>query len=298
MKGPTMDCAKIRSMTEREYQMIPISQINVVHTRNREKKQFLENTRSIKDVGLYKPILVNRHNLETTGKYDLICGEGRLLAHMELGKTHIAADILDVDTNTAHLMTLGENIARTPPETIEYARAIKEMHDYGMDWKELSAITGRSEDYIRKYVRLIEQGEERLIKGVEDEVFSLNFAMNVAQSSDSSIQHMLMDAFDGGVVNTNNLPRIRQIIEDRLIKGKTLNARTSNKPYNVGKLKHDIHNITRSKEAFVYEVGQRENRLMLIMDILQKLQNDDAFASLLQAAELSEMPQLKGEYTV
>lgn len=58
-------------------------------------------------MGLYKPILVNKRTLKATGKYDLIRGEGRLLAHQQLGKTHIAADVMDVDEGQAHLMTLG-----------------------------------------------------------------------------------------------------------------------------------------------------------------------------------------------
>jgi ParB family chromosome partitioning protein len=293
-----MDNIEIRSMAERDYQMIPVTEINVVNSRGREKKQFQENVRSISEVGLYKPILVNRRNLKATGMYDLICGEGRLLAHIELGKTHIAADVWDIDERQAHLMTLGENIARTPPQTIEFARAIKEMHDYGMGWKELSAITGRSEEYMRKYVRLIEQGEERLIKGVEDEVFSLNFAMSVAQSNNRSIQHLLMDAFDSGIVNSNNLPRVRKIIEDRMEKGKSLGSRTSGTPYTVNKLKRDIRKITREKESFVYEAGQRENRLMRILVSLQRMRKDQSLLAMLKTAGLSDPPDLKGQYAV
>ena len=90
-----MEDTNIRSMAERDYRMVPVDQIQVVNSRGREKTQLKENVRSINDVGLYKPILVNRRNLEATGKYDLICGEGRLLAHIELGKTHIAADVWD-----------------------------------------------------------------------------------------------------------------------------------------------------------------------------------------------------------
>jgi len=285
-------------MAERQYRMIPVNEINVVNSRGREKKQFQENVRSISEVGLYKPILVNRRNLDATGLYDLICGEGRLLAHIELGKTHIAADVWDIDERQAHLMTLGENIARTPPQTIEFARALKEMHDYGMGWKELSAITGKTQEYIRNYVRLIEQGEERLVKGVEDGVFSLNFAMCVAQSNDRSIQHLLMDAFDSGIVNSNNLPRVRKIIEDRLEKGKALGSRRSNATYTVDKLKRDIRKITREKEAFVYEAGQRENRLMRILVAMQRLRKDDRFGAMLKTAGLAESPQLKGQYAV
>jgi ParB family chromosome partitioning protein len=293
-----MDGVEIRSMSQRDYRMIPVNQINVVNSRQRERNQFLENVRSINDVGLYKPILVNRRNFETTGLYDLICGEGRLLAHIELGRTHITADVWDIDEGQAHLMTLGENIARTPPQTIEFARALKEMRDHGMSWRELSAITGKTQEYVQNYVRLVEQGEERLIKGVEDGVFSLNFAMSVAHSNDRSIQHLLMDAFDSGIVNTTNLPRVRRIIEERLEKGKALGSKGAAAPYTVEKLKRDIRKITREKEAFVYEAGQRENRLMLILVAMQRLRKDAAFVGLLKTAGLAECPQLKGEYAV
>jgi len=293
-----MENVPIRTMAQRDYRMIPVNKINVVNSRGREKKQFQENVRSIGEVGLYKPILVNKRNFDSTGLYDLICGEGRLLAHIELGKTHIVADVWDIDERQAHLMTLGENIARTPPQTIEFARALKEMRDYGMDWKDLSAITGKCREYLSAYVRLVEQGEERLVKGVEDGVFSLSFAMNVAQSNDRSIQHLLMDAFDNGVVNATNLPRIRKIIEDRVEKGKTLGSRKPSGSYTVERLKRDIRKITREKEAFVYEAGQRENRLMGILVALQRLSQDKAFLGLLKAAGLADGPQLKGEYAV
>ena len=135
-------------------------------------------------------------------------------------------------------------------------------------------------------------------RGVEDGVFSLNFAMCVAQSTDRSIQHLLMDAFDSGIVNTTNLPRVRKIIEDRLEKGKTLGSKKAGAPYTVEKLKRDIRKITREKEAFVYEAGQRENRLMRILVAMQRLRQDATFANLLKSAGLAEGPQLKGEYAV
>jgi len=293
-----MDKITVRSMAQRDYRMIAVDEIQVVNSRNREKKQFEENVRSIDEVGLYKPILVNKRNLKATGKYELICGEGRLLAHIQLGKTHIKADVWDVDESQAQLMTLGENIARTPPQTIEFARALKEMHDYGVGWKELCAITGKSQPYIQDYVRLVEQGEERLVKGVEDGVFPLTFAMSVSQSADRSIQHLLMDAFDSGVVNSNNLGRVRRIIEDRLEKGKELSSKKAPAPYTVEKLKTDIRTMTKQKEAFVFEAGQRENRLMRILVALKDLRQDEGFAKLLAAEGLANMPELKGQYTV
>ncbi len=292
-----MEKIKIRLMSERNYELIPIDQIVVVNSRSREKRQFKENVRSIGQLGLYMPILVNKHRLKDTGKYELICGEGRLLAHKELGKTEIKAEIVDETDDDALLKTLSENIARTRSVSMEYARSLKTMFDMNISLDQLSAITGKTPEYVRSFIRLMEQGEERLIKGVEDGIFSMNFALNVAQSSDRSVQHLLMDAFDNGVVTTTNLGCVRRIIEDRLQKGRSLSSgKRAEPPYTVDKLKYDIRQITRQKEAFVYEVGQKENRLFRILMALKKLSDDVRFTSMLKSEDLTEQPQLKGHY--
>jgi ParB family chromosome partitioning protein len=52
------------------------------------------NVESIGNIGLMKPIRVNDKFVETTGFYELICGEGRLLAHKQIGKTHVLAEVV------------------------------------------------------------------------------------------------------------------------------------------------------------------------------------------------------------
>lgn len=293
-----MEDIEIRRIRDRNFKMIPVDSVEVVNSRNREKNQFSENVRSIRDVGLYKPIVVNARNFKKLGKYELVCGEGRLLAHKELGLEEIKADVLDVDERQAHLMTLGENITRTPPATIEYGRAIKEMRDFGMSLKELCAITGKSQPYITEYIQLIEQGEERLIKGVDEGVFNLTFALNVARSNDRSVQHLLMDAFDSGIVNSSNLARVRKIIEDRLEKGKDLNGKRKGTPrnYTIKSLKRDITKITREKESFVHQAELRENRVTRLVMAIQELHADPEFMGLLKKEGLAELPELTGQY--
>jgi hypothetical protein len=66
----------------------------------------------------------------------------------------------------------------------------------------------------------------------------------------------------------------------------------------VDQLKRNIRKITREKEAFVYEAGQRENRLMCILVTLQRLRTDDPFMTRLKTAGLDTPPQLKGQYAV
>lgn len=287
----------VRDMRERNYRVIPVDKIAVINSRNREQKQFQENIRSIRDMGLYKPIVVNSRNLRKHGKYELICGEGRLLAHKSLGLTEIKADILDIDEDHAHLMTLGENIARTPPATIEFARAIKEMKDHGMSVSELCTITGKKDSYIRRYIQLIEWGEERLIKGVEDGILTITFAMDVAGAKDSLCQNILIDAFDHKLVNSSNFYRIRKIIEDRIKIGKALGGRKKAiDGVSVDVIKQDIRQITQEKESFVFEAKQRENRAVRVVMALRKLKGDLTFQKLANRAGLSELPALSGKY--
>jgi len=292
-----MEPIGIRAMKDRTYRMIPVDAIVVVNSRKREQEQFADNVRSIRDVGLYKPIVVNERNHGKLGKYELICGEGRLLAHRELGLKTIKADVLDIDEGQAHLMTLGENIARTPPASIEFGRALAQMQDYGMSLQELCAITGKSESHIRDYLKLMNQGEERLIQGVEDGVFGLSFAQEVARSKDRSIQHLLMDAFDSGMVNATNLAPVRRVIEDRREKGRELGGRKRDaKPYTVGKLKNDIRKMTREKESFVLQAERRENRATQLFLTIRELRREEAFFELLRSEGLEEMPELAGKY--
>ena len=73
-------------MQARRYEAIPVDKIKVINPRNRDAEQFEMNVESIDHVGLMKPIRVNDKFLERTGLYELICGEGRLLAHQRLGR--------------------------------------------------------------------------------------------------------------------------------------------------------------------------------------------------------------------
>ena len=67
-----MSSKAIRSMSERKYQDIPIDKIKVLNSRNRDSEEFQQNIRSIRDVGLLKPIVVNGRYFKKTGNYDLV----------------------------------------------------------------------------------------------------------------------------------------------------------------------------------------------------------------------------------
>jgi len=152
-------------MKERQYRMIPVDKIVVLNSRNRDRQQFAENVRSINEVGLLKPIVVNGRNFDRTGTYELVCGEGRLLAYKRLEKPEIAAEVIDCDRKTALLYSLVENIARVPPGTMWFAREMKRMHDAGFTFAKIAPIVGKHQTYVSDFIKLVENGEDRLIDG-------------------------------------------------------------------------------------------------------------------------------------
>jgi ParB family chromosome partitioning protein len=139
----------------------------------------------------------------------------------------------------------------------------------------------------------VEQGEERLIQGVESGVFPIKFAIQVASTEDSQIQGVLMDAFAEGLVTTMNFAQARRIIAAR---AKTSKRSTASRDYTVGQLQHDIAETTRVKTSFVREAKSKENRFMTLLTGINTLFNDAALVELLGKQKLDKRPALAGDF--
>ena len=86
---------------------IEVSEDNVRHTKRKAGLEDLKD--SIKKYGLIQPVVV----IEKGGKYDLIVGQRRYLAFLELGKTTIPAFIIEpLDKTSRTIVSFGENIQR------------------------------------------------------------------------------------------------------------------------------------------------------------------------------------------
>ena len=293
----------IRSMQERKYAKIPINIIKVLNSRNRDKKKFQENIRSIKEVGLLKPIVVNERNYLKDGYYELVCGQGRYIAYKSLGYEEIPAEIIDCSAKKAYLYSLVENIARVPPRTMWFAREVKRMKDSGFSYEQISKITGHCENYLHDYICLVEKGEERLIRGVEEGLFPISFATKVARTDTARVQNILMDAFDCGIVNSNNFPTVKKIIDTRMARGESIDRTFGGhsplpNDYTINQLKQDINRMTKEKEAFVREAEGKENRLLTLLYGLHTIWKDHKLIELIKSENLGPMPDLKGKYNV
>jgi len=283
-------------MKDRRREMIPIDKIRVINSRTRDEGQFALNVQSIDTVGQIKDIRVNDKFLAKDGFCELICGEGRLIAHQRLGKTHIRAEVVTCTRKQAYLESLVENLARARPGTMHFARELKSLRDEGWEFAKIAKIACRSIEYIRQYIKLVENGEDRLIQGVEQDIIPISFAVLVAQSDDATIQNVLMDAFDQGVVNSNNFARARAIINARMDRRKRKGA--GPEEYTVAALTEDIATATQAKDSFAREAQGKESRLCTLLDGLALLWDDREFMHLLQGEGLEKKPTLTGKYSV
>jgi ParB family transcriptional regulator, chromosome partitioning protein len=293
-----MNMAPILLMKDRRREMIPIDKIKVINSRTRDEAQFTLNVQSIEAIGQIKDIRVNDKFLAKDGHYELICGEGRLIAQNRLGKTHIRAEVVTCTRKQAYLESLVENLARSRAGTIEFARELKNLHDEGWDYERIAQVACRGADYIKQYIHLVENGEDRLIQGVEQGVFSISFAILVAQADDSGIQNVLMDAFDQGIVNSDNFARARAIINTRTDRRKRKGKEGGANDYTVATLTSDIANATHTKDSYVREAQGKETRLFMLLDGIATLGQDAALMELLRAEGLGQRPELAGTYNV
>jgi ParB family chromosome partitioning protein len=293
-----MNAAPILLMKDRRREMILIDKIRVINSRTRDEGQFVLNVQSIEANGQLKDIRVNDKFIAKDGHYELICGEGRLIAHKRLGKTHIRAEVVTCTRKQAYLESLVENLARSRPGTMEFARELKNLHDEGWEYEQIAQVACRSVEYTKQYIRLVENGEERLIQGVEQEVFPISFAILVAQADDASIQNVLMDAFDQGIVNSQNFARARAIIGARMDRRRRRDRHGPASDYTVATLTSDIASATQSKDSYVCQVQGKEGRLFMLLDGVAALWKDTVLLELLKVEGLGQRPELAGTYNM
>ena len=280
----------IRSIKERRFAQIPIDQIIVINSRQRDEERFKETIRSISELGLYKPICVNARRYKKSGKYELVCGEGRLEACRQIGMTHIEAEIIDVDDEHALLTGLAENFTRKNKGVIDFARRILQMYERGMSFAELARITGKSATTMSDYVKLMQKGEERLIRGVEEGVFTISFAMEVIENPQSEIQNFLMNEYTNGRISDRDLGRITKILKEREAKG------LSNADMTIKKLKSTIKEKTKECKMLYDQGKAKRDDAIHLLDCLRAMWEDEQFNKLADILKDLPRPELKGQY--
>ena len=288
------------TMMTGKMRMIQIDLIDILNSRDRNKKVFDDIVANINAIGLKKPITVTpRTGTNGTERYLLICGEGRMKALRSLGENIIPALVVDVSDENALIMSLTENIARRHYRPLESHAGIEQLRDQGYDKKIIAEKTGLCVEYVAGILTLLKKGEERLLVAVEMGRIPLNAALSIvgAGDDDKAIQEALQDAYKTGKLRGKQLIQARRVIERRQNLGPSITRGTPRK----------VENVTPSSLVRVYqkEVDRQkqivkkaeivQQRLLFVVGALRELFTDENFTTLLRAEGLDSLPKFLAE---
>lgn len=277
-------------------EMVPIDKIVTINPRSRNQRQHREIVDNIDAIGLKRPITVSHRSTTSGDRYDLVCGEGRLEAFKMLGATEIPAVVIDASENDCLVMSLVENIARRKHRPIDLMQEIGNLSARGYSDKEIAEKIGISVSYVNMLVKLLDQGEERLVAAVETGLIPVSFAIDIARSDSTSIQNLLMDAYQEGKIKGRKLAAIRRMLEqrekrNRRVRDNGFGRRGQRRSTTPAELMRVYQREAEKQRILVKKSDFTQTKLLFIVEALKELLDDATFVDLLSEERLGTLPR-------
>lgn len=275
-----------------EIRMIAVAEIEILNPRSRNRKIFDELVASIAQLGLKKPITVSA-KAGGTG-YQLVCGQGRMEAFIELGQAMIPAVVLDASSDDCYVMSLVENLARRNHSPLELIREIGVLRDRGYGHAEIGRKVGFSAEYVWAICFLLDNGEERLLDAVERGIVPHSIAMEIARATDADVQRALTEAYESKALPGTQVLAIRRIVDERNLIGKGINSvgrigAKASRPTAAALVRAYQKEVERQK-LLVKKANLTQRRLLFVVNALKKLLDEEHFVTLLRAEAMNSLP--------
>ena len=277
-------------------EMIPIDDIRVLNPRSRNKRQHREIVENIRQIGLKRPITVNRRPDTGQPRYDLVCGEGRLEAFRMLGETEIPATVIEATEEDCLVMSLVENIARRQHRPIDIMQEIGSLHERGYSEAQIAQKIGVTSEWVGMIANLLENGEERLVAAVETGLIPISFAVDIARADHAEVQNVLMDAYAAGKIKGKKLVKVRNMLDQRINRRRTIRDSglgRKNPPRKIAAadLMRIYEREAEKQRILVKKSDYTQTKLLFIIEALKDLLTDDGFQNLLSIEGLDTMPK-------
>lgn len=281
------------ALPAQKVEMIPIARISILNPRVRNKRSFKEIVDNIAQLGLKKPITVTRRAEAGGPFYDLVCGQGRLEAYKALGQAEVPALVVTADQEDCLVASLVENCARRQHRAIDLLQDIRGMQERGHSSRDITRMTGLSLDYVNDISRLLEKGEQRLLRSVESGMIPLSVAVEIAEADDHDVQAALSNAYERGLLKGRKLIAAKKLIEARRRRGKGLAATgpKSRDALSADDLVKAYQDDTDRKRTMIRRTEATRNRLLFITEALRRLARDERFLALVEDEDLAMMPE-------
>ena len=275
-------------------EMIPVDRIRILNPRVRDRNKFLQIVDSIGKVGLKQPIKVRRaRGPDGEEAYDLVYGQGRLEACMQLGQTEIPALVTDLSEADSLLLSLVENVARRQRRPAETLREFGALRERGYTVAEIARKTGFSPKHVRGVLRLLDAGEERLLGAVETGRMPLRVATEIAAADDGQVQQMLTEAFENKDLTLRQVVDARRLVERRRRHGKTgrpSNGEGGRVPVSTAAALRLLKNEAARYRREFKKAELVSAQLRFIVEAFRVLLADEHFVTLLRAERVETMP--------
>jgi ParB family chromosome partitioning protein len=278
---------------EQQIISIPIAEIRIANPRSRNRIKWQLIVQSIATVGLKKPITVaKRVSPESDGKrFDLVCGQGRLEAFVELGEILIPAIVIEAPEQDRQLMSLVENIARKPASTRAILFEVKILRERGYTVEQIALKLGLDRAYLYGICNLIDKGEEYLVTSVEAGRIPLSVAIEIAVGNNHEISRALSEAYEKGDLRGARISAARRVISHRLekqrLQGKTA---TTQRKLTGDALVQEYKQKIREQNALVAKANRTRDRLILMTSAARLIFLDENFRTLLKAEGVGTIP--------
>jgi len=273
-------------------EMIAIERITVLNPRVRNQRVFNEIVENIAKVGLKRPLTVTRRAEADGPFYDLVCGQGRLEACRELGHSEVPALVVSADEEDCLVSSLVENCARRQHHAVDLLQDVGGMKVRGYSTVDIARKTGLSYEYVLGVTRLLENGEERLLRAVESGMMPISVAVDIAEAEDGDVQAALQAAYETKQLRGKKLIAARRLVETRRRRGKAMRneQQKPRRPLSSEALVRAYEDEAARKRALIRRSEAAKARLAFITEALRTLIDDDGFYELIEDEELDNVP--------
>jgi ParB family chromosome partitioning protein len=280
-------------VNEQQVVSIRISEIRITNPRSRSRIKWQLVVQSIATVGLKRPITVARrpHSDSDGKRYDLVCGQGRMEAFVELGEMFIPAIIIEAPEQDRQLMSLVENIARRPASTHAILFEVRVLRERGHSGEQIALKLGLDRGYLYGICNLIDKGEEFLVSSVEAGRIPLSVAVEIATGNNHEISRALSEAYEKGDLRGARITAARRVISQRLERQRLQGKTTPTRRKLTGEaLVQEYKQKIREQTALVVKANRTRDRLILLTSAVRILFADENFRTLLKAEGIQSVP--------
>lgn len=286
--------------SEKQVTLIPTDNIHIVNPRARNLRSFEIMVENIAKIGLKRPITVALRTGSGPPEYDLVCGQGRLEAFIQLKQDAIPAIIIDADESDCLIMSLVENCARRQHKPIELMREIGTLRKRGYSDRQIADKIGVSSEYVGMIAGLLERGEERLVAAVETGLLPLYLAIDISKTDAEGAQRALMDAYTQKKLRGKKLAAVRRLIQHRDARGRHVHHNSygqkgRKRPLTSEALVRAYQKEAKHQKLLIKKAELTQGRLMFVVEAFRALRNDDHFQTLLRAEGLDTLPTYLGQ---